>query len=62
MMRKHSVQAKPLMIKQRGFKTRDSFREDKDYAYARKHFIETQDIIKVLLQHSLLQDCCRIVA
>tara|TARA_X000001388_G_scaffold73547_1_gene65401 strand:+ start:429 stop:836 length:408 start_codon:yes stop_codon:yes gene_type:complete len=49
MMRKHSVQAKPLMIKQRGFKTRDSFWEDKDYAYARKHFIETQDIIKVLL-------------
>ena len=46
-LRKNVDQCLPLIIKQKSFKTKDSFWLDEDFDFARKHFTETQDMIKV---------------
>ena len=46
-LRKNVDQCLPLVIKQKSFKTKDSFWLDEDFDFARKHFTETQDMIKV---------------
>tara|TARA_E500000318_G_scaffold103810_1_gene109251 strand:- start:3246 stop:3653 length:408 start_codon:yes stop_codon:yes gene_type:complete len=48
-LRKNADQCLPLVIKQKGFKTKDSFWLDSDFDFARKHFVDTQDRIKVLM-------------
>ena len=45
-LRKNVDQCLPLIIKQKSFKTKDSFWLDEDFDFARKHFTETQDLIK----------------
>ena len=46
-LRKNVDQCLPLIIKQKSFKTKDSFWLDEDFDFATKHFTETQDMIKV---------------
>mgnify|MGYP003135748183 FL=1 len=50
-LRKNADQCLPLVIKQKGFKTKDSFWLDSDFDFARKHFVDTQDRIKVLMNN-----------
>ena len=49
MMRNNSDKCLPLTLKQKAFKTKDSFWTDVNFDFARKHFITDQDKIKVLL-------------